>query len=108
MKKLYGMMLVLCVMGLLALSSGVALGINATDANGTTTGSVTNTMTVTPTITDTSVVTDTPIAPTVTATEQPTETAVPLPTKKSPGFEMVLTIGTLSVIYIFGKFRKRR
>lgn len=126
MKKLYGAMLVLCVIGLLTLSSGVALGIKGVDTNATqnladaaganATGSMTNSAvtdtSVTPVVTDTSVtpvVTDTSVMP-VTTTEQVTETTTPIPisTPKSPGFEMVLTIGALSAIYIFGKFGKRR
>lgn len=107
MKKLYGMMLVLYTMGLF-LSSGVALGsvdTNATQNLTDTNSAVTDTSTVMPTVTDTSVV-----IPTVTATELPvvTETAVPITTPKSPGFEMVLTIGVLSAIYILSKFGKRR
>ena len=125
MKKLYSTMLVLCVMGLLILSSGVALGIkgpinlnNATNYNTSDTANMPNdttSATVTGTPIDTSQPTETTTAQTTeTITSQPTvaETTVvptlPKETPKSPGFEIVLTIGALSMIYIFGKFGKRR
>lgn len=114
MKRLQKTMLVLCVMGLLVLSSGVALGIkgpvNLNGAANYTTGSTANattSATVTGTPTDTAITPiDTTTRPIVTETNVvPT---LPKETTKSPGFEVVLTIGTLSAIYIFGKFGKRR
>ena len=119
MKKQYGTMLVLCAMGLLVLSSGIALGVkgvdinatkNATDAMNATNATdvaITETPVDTqPTVTYTTVPAYTTTTPTATETEiVPT---IPITTPKSPGFEIVLTVGGLSAVYILGKFGKRR
>lgn len=103
MKKLYGTMLVI---GLLILSSGIALGaISPQNMSNNTNATVTETPTRT-----TSQPTDTTVEPTTAEPTITETTVVPLPkaTPKSPGFEIVLTIGVLSAIYIVGKFGKRR
>lgn len=108
MKKLYSTMFVLCMTGLIILSNGIALGVVDTTynvTNTTKTPNVTATMTETPIGTSQPVVTtvepiDTTVEPVVTTTE-----IKPRITPKTPGFEIVLTIGVLSAIYMF---RKRR
>lgn len=117
MNKLHGIILVM-VAALLILSIGIALGVtypinntisqqndtNVTQEPIETVGPITTTIGPADTVTES---VEETVEPTDTETVEPTETEseIPKETPKSPGFDIILVIWALSMIYIF---RQRR